>query len=73
MARSECICENFSYESARPNERFRFVKENGVITNRINLDGIEYHGGICPNDISHCEIKERVIYKDKSGQHIPKI
>jgi len=70
MARSECFCKDFSCESTlQENTRFRFAKENGAITDRINLDGIEYHSGLTPNDIAHCELKPRVCFKDKLGVH----
>ena len=78
MARSECFCNiskdyGFSCESSlRSNERFRFVKEQNTITDRINLDGLEYCSGLTANDIAHCELKERVVYKDKMGIHEPK-
>lgn len=73
MARSECICHDFSCEpvtekigdqqyQVSTSRRFRFEKEEGVIVN----------GGIVPNDILHCEIKPRVEYKDKQGFHEPK-
>jgi hypothetical protein len=71
--RSECFCKNFSCESSlQQNIRFRFVKEQGVITDRINLDGEEYKSGLTQNDITHCELKPRVVYKDKLGIHEPK-
>ena len=61
MAKSECICEHFSCEtppSLEKNERFRFVKEKGVITSQIVVGGITYRGGPCSGDISNCEIRE---------------
>jgi hypothetical protein len=73
MARSECICKNFSCEpTLQENIRFRFVKEDNAITDRINLDGVEYKSGLTPNDIANCEIKSRVCFKDKMGFHEPK-
>jgi len=73
MARSECFCQNFSCESTlQENIRFRFAKENGAITDRINLDGVEYKSGLTPNDIANCELKTRVVFKDKLGTHEPK-
>jgi hypothetical protein len=75
----KCKCENFSCDSMitkindnyeiDKNNRFRFVKENNCITDRITLDGIEYKGGITENDISHCEFKHRISYRDKDGFH----
>ena len=75
----KCKCEHFSCDSMvtkindnyeiDKNNRFRFVKEDNCITDRINLDGIEYKGGITENDISNCEIKTRVSYRDKDGFH----
>lgn len=69
MARSECICPDFSCEpitekieggyQISQNRRFRFEKLEGVIIN----------GGIVANDILHCEIKPRVEYRDKQGLH----
>jgi hypothetical protein len=74
--RSECYCSigkvGFSCEpSLQPDQRFRFVKEDNCITDRITLDGIVYKGGITENDISNCELKPRVTYKDKQGIHEP--
>ena len=78
MARSECFCDigknfGFSCESTlQENIRFRFAKENNCITDRINFEGIEYKSGITENDIAHCELKPRVVFKDKLGTHEPK-
>lgn len=72
MPRSECFCELASCEPARQNERFMMVKENGAITNRVNFEGIEYLSGHTINDIDNCEMKLRLPYKDKSGEHQPK-
>jgi hypothetical protein len=70
MARSECRCENFSCESSiNSNQRFRFVKEDNCITDRIILDGIVYKSGLTENEIANCELKTRVDYKDKNGEH----
>ena len=72
MAKSECFCKNFSCESTlQQNIRFRFVKEQGVITDRINLDGEEFKSGLTPNDIANCELKQRTPFKDKLGNHEP--
>lgn len=69
MAKSECICENFSCESCldkkgndyviSDNHRFRFVKDNGAITSEIVIDGIIHKSGPFPGDIPSCEIRER--------------
>ena len=68
--RSECVCFYRSCENSTiPNQRFQFVKEDSVITDRIYIDGKEYKSGPTPNDIAHCEIKCRVKYKDAEGIH----
>jgi len=73
MARSECFCNNFSCEpTLKENQRFRFVKEEGSITNRINLNGIQYYSGVIDVDIEHCELRHRVRYQDREGVHEPK-
>lgn len=72
MAKSECFCQNFSCESTlQENIRFRFVKEDNCITDRINLDGEDFYSEVTPNDIAHCELKPRTPYKDKLGYHEP--
>jgi hypothetical protein len=73
--RSECFCNiskdlGFSCEpTIKENIRFRFVKRDNCITDRINLDGEEFCSGLTPNDIAHCELKPRVVFKDKLGTH----
>jgi len=59
--RSECKCQYFSCESTlRPNERFRFVKDNeGCITDEITIRGEVYKSGITDNSIAMCELKIR--------------
>lgn len=75
MAKSECFCNlddrvGFSCESTlQENIRFRFAKEHDCITDRVQLDEVEYVSGLTPNDIAHCEMKERVCFKDKLGTH----
>jgi hypothetical protein len=85
--RSECYCDinetqgfscepiteqvNGEYVQAE-NRRFRFVKENNSITDRITFEGQEIKGGLTANDIAHCELKKRVIYIDRTGEHKPK-
>jgi len=67
---SECKCFYRSCErSSIPNKRFQFVKEDGVITDRIYINGKEFKSGLTPNDIDHCELKCRVKYKDNTGVH----
>lgn len=66
-----CQCEHFSCESYTEfDQRYRMVKDNGVITDRVTLDGIDYKGGdTVPNCIANCEIKERIFHKDKYGEY----
>jgi len=76
--RSECYCDinetqGFSCEPiSAKNQRFRFVKENNWITDRVTFEGQEYKSGLTSNDIAHCELKSRVVYRDKTGEHKPK-
>lgn len=72
MSRSECFCEVASCNSANEGNRFMYVKEggiNGCITDRVNFEGIEYRSGLVENDIANCELKCRVHYRDKEGDH----
>lgn len=79
MKIEHCKCFNFNCDDVitkvngeyeiDQHQRFRFVKEDGVITDRINLNGKEYLGGLTPNCISNCEIKSRIQYKDSTGKH----
>jgi hypothetical protein len=67
--RSECFCDRYSCENLNikigseyqhyPAKRFRFEKDDGII----------FDGGIVPNDIATCELKCRVSYRDKDGNH----
>lgn len=65
-----CKCNNFSCNSSSENTRLRMVKDDqGVITDRVTLDGIEYKGGIVSNDVVNCEIRERIYHKDRYGEY----
>lgn len=73
--RSECRCQLASCEPSSQGQRFMMVKEggiNGCITDRIDLDGIEYLSGHTLNEIANCEMKTRFTYKDREGEYQPK-
>ena len=65
--RSECMCEFFSCESITEKigddyiqsdkERFRFVKENGAITDEIEIRGQKYKSGVTQDSIYNCQIR----------------
>lgn len=79
-----CRCDRFSCESVTiktetgdfsidSTSRFRFVKdEDGCITNRTEVDGVEYRGGHTSNSILDCELRGRsscvVFCKNDSGE-----
>jgi hypothetical protein len=64
MAKSECKCEHFSCESVNKKngdsseERFRYVKENGAITEEIILYGVLYTSGYIKGNIKSCDLNK---------------
>lgn len=79
-----CWCKRFSCESVTikgddglfaidRTRRFRFVKdEEGAITNKVEIAGVEYRGGHTQNNILDCEIKDQISsyvyeYRDELG------
>ena len=79
-----CRCKRFSCESVTvkletgvfsidSTSRFRFVKdEDGFITSRTEVDGVEYKGGRTGNSILDCELRGRsssvIFCKNDSGE-----
>lgn len=71
MKQERCYCKNFHCESVIEkngdsyrtslDEKFRFVKENGIITDEIILRGVTYKGGITDGAIADCPIRRDLV------------
>jgi len=82
VKQERCYCKDFHCESTvekigddyilSQNERFRFVKENGVITDEIIVRGVTYKGGITDGAIADCPIRRDLVKRGVNPEKRPK-